>query len=88
MEKHRIKDFQDPIEVRIGFFGYETNQWRLKAVIAVELTVTFILTGYGSRNSKRAKSYGPPKNRYPQGATSTVQGAASVQNDEIVSYDL
>ena len=85
--KRRLKNFQDPIEVRIGFFGYETNQWRLKVVIAVELTDTFILTGYGSRNSKRAKSYGPPKNRYPLGATSTVQGATSVQNDETVPYD-
>ena len=60
----------------------------MKAVIAVELTDTFVFTGNGSRNSKRAKSYGPPKNRYPQGATSTVQGATSVQNDETVSYDL
>ena len=57
-------------------------------VIAVELTESFVLTGYRSRNSKRAKSYGPPKNRYPQGATSTVQGATSVQNDETVPYDL
>ena len=87
-KKRRVKNFHDPIEVRIGFFGYETNLLRLKAVIAVELTDTFVLTGYGSRNSKRAKSYGPPKNRYPQGATSTVQGATSVQNDETVPYDL
>ena len=56
--------------------------------MAVELTDTFVLTGYGSRNSKRANSYGPPNNRYPQGATSTVQGATSVQNDETVPYDL
>ena len=86
-EKRRIKNFQDPIEVRLGFFRYETNQWRLKAVIAVELTESFVLTGYLSRKSKRAKSYGPPKNRYPLGATSTVQGATSVQNDETVPYD-
>ena len=64
-EKRRVQESHDPIEVQIGYFGYETNQWRLKAVIAVELTDTFVLTGYGSRNSKRAKSYGPPKNRYP-----------------------
>ena len=87
-EKRRVKNFHDPIEVRIGFFGYETNKWRLKAVIAIGLPDTFVLTGYGSRNSNRAKSYGPPKNRYPQGATSTVQGATSVQNDETVPYDL
>ena len=87
MKKRRVKNFLDPIEVRIGFFGYETNQWRLKAVIAVELAESFVLTGYRSRNSKRAKSYGFPKNRYPQGATSTVQGATSVQNDETVPYD-
>ena len=55
--------------------------------IAVELTDTFVLTGYGSRNSKRAKSYGHPKNRYPQGATSAVHGATSVQNNETVPYD-
>ena len=64
-EKRRVKNFHDPIEVRIGFYGYDTNQWRLKAVTAVELTDTFVLTGCGSRNSKRAKSYGPPNNRYP-----------------------
>ena len=58
----------------------------MKAVMAVELTDTFVLTGYDSRNSKRAKSYGPPKNRYPQGATSTMQGATSVRNDETVPY--
>ena len=54
----------------------------------VELTDTIVLTGNGSCNSERAKSYGPPDNRYPQGATSTVQGATSVQNDETVPYDL
>ena len=86
-KKRSVKNFHDSMEVRIGFFGYETNQWRLKAVIAVELTESFVLTGYCSRNSKRAKSYGPPKNRYPQGATSTVQGATFVQNDETVPYD-
>ena len=59
----------------------------MKAVIVVELTETLVLTGYGSRNSKQAKSNVPPKNRYPQGATSTVQGATSVQNDETVPYD-
>ena len=69
-------------------FGYETKQWRLKAVIDVELKNTFVLTGCGSRNSKRAKSYGPSKNQYQEGATSTVQGATSVQNDETVPYDL
>ena len=82
-----VKNYQGPIEVRIGFFGYESNQRRLKAVTDVELTESFVLTGYRSRNSKRAKSYGPPKNRYPLGATSMVQGATSVQNDETVPYD-
>ena len=86
-KKRRVKNFHDPIEVRIGFFGYESNRWRLKAVIDVELTESFVLTGYRSRNSKRAKSYGPLKNRYPKGATSTVQGATSVQNEETVAYD-
>ena len=33
-----VKNVQGPIEVRIRFFGYETNQWQLKAIIAVELT--------------------------------------------------
>ena len=45
------------------------------------------MTGYGSRNSKRARSYGRPNNRYLQGATSMVQGATSVRNGETVSYD-
>ena len=53
-KKRRVKNFHDPIEVRIGFFGYETNQQRMKAVIAVELTESFVLTGYDSHNSKRA----------------------------------
>ena len=60
----------------------------MKAVTAVELTDTFVLKSYGSRNSKRARSYGRPNNRHLQGATSTVQGATSVQNDETVPYDL
>ena len=46
------------------------------------------MTGYGSRNSKRARSYGRPNNRYLQGATSTVQDATSVQNGETVSHDV
>ena len=25
-KKRRVKNFHDPIEVRIGFFGYQTNQ--------------------------------------------------------------
>ena len=45
------------------------------------------MTGYGSRNSKRARSYGLLNNRYLQGATSMVQGATSVRNGETVSYD-
>ena len=57
------------------------------AVKAVEITEAFVLTGYGSLNSKRARSYGRPNNRYLQGATSTVQGATSVRNGETVSYD-
>ena len=57
------------------------------AVIAVELTDTFVLTGYGSRNSKRARNYGRPNNQYLQGATSMVQGATSVRNGETVPYD-
>ena len=62
MEKRRPKNFKDPIEVRKAFFGYETIHWWLTAVKAVELTETFVLTSYGSRNSKRANSYGRPKN--------------------------
>ena len=87
MEKRRPKNFRDPIEVRISFFGYETIRSRLTAVKAVELTETFVLTGYGSRNSKRGNSYGRPKNRYPQGATSAVQGATFVQKDETAPCD-
>ena len=59
----------------------------MKAVKTVELIEAFVLTGYGSRNSKRARSYGRPNNRYLQGATSTVQGATSVRNGETVPYD-
>ena len=54
---------------------------------AVELTVTFVLIGYGSRNSKRGNSYGRPKNRHPQGATSAVQDATFVQKDETAPCD-
>ena len=59
----------------------------MKAIITVELTEAFVLNGYGSRNSKRARSYCRPNNRYLQGATSTVQGATSVRNGETVPYD-
>ena len=59
----------------------------MKAITAVELIEAFVLTGYGSRNSLRARSYGRPNNRYLQGATSTVQGATSVRNGETVPYD-
>ena len=38
----------------------------------IELNESFVLTGYGFRNSKRENSYGRPKNRYPQGATFAV----------------
>ena len=57
------------------------------AVKDVELIEAFVLTGYGFCNSKQAKSYGRPNNRYLQGATSTVQGATSVRNGETVPYD-
>ena len=87
MEKRRPKNFRDPIEVRIAFFGFETIRWRLTAVKAVELTESFVLTGYGSRNSKRDNSYGRPKNRYPQGATFAMQGATFVQKDETAPFD-
>src|SRR5574338_301077 len=87
MEKRRAKNFKDPIEVRIEFFGYETIHRRLIAVKAVELTETFVLTGYGSRNSKRDNSYGRPKNRYPQSATFVVQGATFVQKAETMPFD-
>ena len=59
----------------------------MKAIKAVELTVAFVLKGYGFRNSKRARSYGRPNNRYLQGATPMVQGATSVRNGETVSYN-
>ena len=87
MENIRTKNIKDPIEVRVAFFGYESIHWRLIAVIAVELTESFVLTGYGSRNSKRANSYGRPKNRYPQGATFAVQGATFVQEAETAPFD-
>ena len=87
MENRRPKNFRDPIEVQIAFFGYETIHWRLTAIKPVELTKNFILTGYGSRNSKRANSYGRPKSRYPQGATFAVQGATFVQKAETAPFD-
>src|SRR5574338_6159 len=87
MEKRRPKNFKDPIEVRIAFFGFETIRWRLIAVKAVELTESFVLTGYGSRNSKRDNSYGHPKNRYPQGATFAVQDATFGQKAETAPFD-
>ena len=87
MEKRRPKNYKDPIEVQIAFFGYETIHWWLTTVKAVELTEIFVLTGYGSRNSKRAKSYGRPKNKYPQGATFAVQGATFVQKAETAPFD-
>ena len=80
------KNIRDPIEVRIAFFGFETIRWRT-AVKAVELIESFVLTGYGSRNSKRDNSYGRPKNRYPQGATFAVQGATFVQKAETAPFD-
>ena len=80
MEKRRPKNFIDQIEVRIAFFGFETIRSRLTAVLAVELTESFVLTGYGSRNSKRANSYGRPKNRY-------LLGATFVQKDETAPFD-
>ena len=49
--------------------------------------MAFVLIGYRSLNSKRARSYGRPNNRYLQGATSAVQGATSVRNGEIVPYE-
>ena len=87
MEKRRPKNFRDPIEVRIAFFGLETIHWRLLDVKAVELTNSFVLTSYGSRKSKRANSYGRPKNRYLLGATFAVQGATFVQKDETAPFD-
>ena len=85
-KKRRVKNFRDPIFIRIVLFGHSTIRWRLKAVRAVELTEAFVLTGYGSRNSKRARSYGRPNNRYLQGATSTVHGATSFRNGKTVPY--
>ena len=87
MEKRRPKNIKDPIEVWIAFLGFETIRWRLIVVKAVELTESFILTGYGSRNSKRDNSYGRPMNRYPQGATFAVQGATFIQKAETASFD-
>src|SRR5574338_321489 len=87
MEKRRPKNFRDPIEVQIAFFGFETIRSQLTAIKAVELTESFVLTSYGSRNSKRANSYGRPKNRYPQGATFAVQGATFVQKAETAPFD-
>ena len=55
--------------------------------MAVELTESFVLTGYGSRNSKRANSYGRPKNRYLLVATFAVQGATFVQKAETTQFD-
>ena len=87
MEKRRPKNFKDLIEDRIAFFRFETIRWRLTAVKVVEITKSFILTGYGSRNSKRDNSYGRPKNQYPQGATFAVQGATFVQKAETAPFD-
>ena len=87
MEKRRPKNIRDPIEVRMAFFGFETIRWRLTAVKAVELTESLVLTGYGSRNSKRDNIYGRPKNRYPQGATFAVQVATFVQKAETAPFD-
>ena len=87
MEKRGPKNFKDPIEVRIAFFWFKTIRWRLTAVKAVELTESFVLTGYGSRNSKRDNSYGRPKNRYPQGATFAVQDATFIQKAETTPID-
>ena len=87
MEKRRPKNFKDPIEVRIAFFGFETIRWRLTVVMTVEITESFVLTGYGSRNSKWDNSYGHPKNRYPQGVTFAVQGAIFVQKAETAPFD-
>lgn len=73
--------------IRIVFFGYKNMHWRLKAIKAVELVETFVLTGYGSHSSKRVNHYGCSKNRYPLGVTSTVQGATFVHIAETAPYD-
>src|SRR5574338_574419 len=88
MENRRPKNFKDPIEVRIAFFGYETIHWWLTTFKAVGLTESFVLIGYGSRNSKRANNYGRPKNRYPQGATFAVQGTTFVQKAETAPFEI
>src|SRR5574338_768222 len=87
MERRRPKNFRDPIEVQIAIFGIGTIRSRLTAVKALELTESFVLTGYGSRNSKRDNSYARPKNRYPQGATFAVQGATLIQKAEKAPFD-
>src|SRR5574338_412926 len=87
MEKRRPKNFRDPIQLLIAVFRFETIRGRPTAIKAVELTESFVLTGYGSRNSKRANSYGRPKNPYPQGATFAVHGATFVQKAETAPFD-
>ena len=87
VEKTKGKKLLRPVWDSDSLFWALNYPLTAESCQTVEFTESIVLTSYGSLNSKRARSYGLPNNRYLQGATSTVHGATSVRNGEIVPYD-
>ena len=76
-----------PNVIKIEFIGYWTKVRWVEPVSPIDLWESFVLTGYGSCNSKWTQSYGWPNNPRLLGATSKSWGATSVWKSKIALYD-
>ena len=76
-----------PNVIKIEFLAYGTKMRWVEPVSPVDLWGSFVLTGYGSSNSKWTQCYGWRNNPRLLGATSKSWGATSVWKSQITLND-